>query len=76
MPAFAEWKRLLDEQIKLRGAEALNPLKTMEEALEHNYKAGEVNGLMHAVSMWDLMIEHFTREIELKTQEAGDEQTS
>lgn len=57
-PSFETWRGTLQAQLEGRKNEAaVVPLRSMEDALERNFKAGEIAGMLLAIRMWDLLVE-------------------
>lgn len=76
MVAFREWKAAMEGQIEGRRAAALEPIKSMEAALERNYQNGEVAGMMTALVMWAALIEAWDADARrqiLQAEEKGEE---
>jgi hypothetical protein len=73
MPAFQRWEQVVKAQIDGRARMALNPIKSVDEAMERNYMNGEGAGLMNAVGHWDLMIETLETEVQRMLEDMDNE---
>lgn len=70
-PGFVEYLRILEAQIESRrNSIFLKPLKSMDEALEQEYRKGEIAALLLAKELTAIQLREVNEEIEAILTEA------